>query len=90
MVTTNQFVRLGEHIRFIDKHSKMRRDDWPEGHWQEFGVEGTVTEYHPESPSVRVGGEYFEAIPEYAVVTWDFGGATCIDPEDEGKRWERF
>ena len=86
------FIKVGERVRFIDPRSKYRYETWPEGKWLEYGVTGTVIEYHPESPEVRIRGEIFEAIPPYAVVRWDLGGAadTAIDPTDEGKRWERI
>lgn len=83
------FIRVGERVRYIGS-SRRRFETWPEGAWLEYGVTGTVKEYHPEHPAVRVGGEYFEALPPYAVVRWDFGGETAIDPDDEGKRWERI
>jgi len=82
------FIRVGERVRYIGS-SRGRYETWPEGAWLEYGVTGTVKEYHPEQPAVRVGREYFEAIPPYAVVRWDFGGETVIDPDDEGKRWSR-
>jgi len=84
------FIKVGERVRFIGS-SRSRYGSWPEGKWLEYGVTGTVTEYHPESPEVRVKGEIFEALPPYAVVTWDLGAAakTVINPEDEGERWER-
>lgn len=89
--TVKPFVKVGERVRFIGS-SRSRYERWPEGKWLEHGVTGTVSEYHPESPAVTVGGELFEAIPPYAVVRWDLGGEsdTCIDSEDEGKRWERI
>ena len=89
--TLKPFVKVGERVRFIGS-SRSRYGRWPEGKWLEHGVTGTVSEYHPESPAVTVGGELFEAIPPYAVVRWDLGGEsdTCIDSEDEGKRWERI
>ena len=85
------FVKVGERVRVIGS-SRYRYESWPKDKWLEYGVTGTVTEYHPESPEVRIRGEIFEALPQYAVVSWDLGGAadTCIDPEDEGKRWERI
>lgn len=86
---SNQFIKVDERVRFIGT-SRGRFETWPEGKWLEYGVTGTVKEYHPESPAVTVRGEYFEALPPYAVARWDFGGETVIDPEDEGKRWERI
>lgn len=85
------FINVGERVRFIGS-SKYRYETWPEGKWLEYGVAGTVTEYHPEHPEVRIRGEIFEALPPYAVVRWDLGGDadTAIDPEDEGSRWERI
>ncbi len=83
------FIKVGERVRFIGS-SKGRYETWPKDAWLEKGVTGTVKEYHPENPAVKVSGEYFEALPPYAVVRWDFGGDTVIDPEDEDKRWERI
>jgi len=87
--TKKPFIKVGERVRFIGS-SRGRYETWPKDAWLEKGVTGTVKEYHPEQPAVRVGGEYFEALPPYAVVRWDFGGDTVIDPDDEGKRWERI
>lgn len=83
------FIRVGERVRYIAS-SRGRYETWPEGSWLEYGVTGTVKEYHPEQTAVKVGEEYFGALPPYAVVRWDFGGETVIDPDDEGKRWERM
>jgi len=85
------FVEIGERVRFIGS-GRHRRGDWPEGRWLEYGVTGTVTEYHPEQPVVIVKGERFEALPPYAVARWDLGGVadSVIDTEDEGRRWERM
>lgn len=83
------FASVGERIRYIGA-SRYRYETWPEDAWLKKGITGTVTEFHKESPEVRVGGELFEAIPPYAVVTWDFGGETAIDAEYEGKTWERI
>jgi len=85
------FIKVGERVRFVAS-SRGRRGDWPAGKWLEYGVTGTVTEYHPAQPAVTVRGEHFEALPPYAVARWDLGGVadTVIDLEDEGKRWERI
>ena len=53
------------------------------------GIEGTVIEYHPETPSVRVRGELIPSIRPWAVVKWDHGGQTAIDPKYEGTDWEK-
>jgi len=87
--TKKPFIKVGERVRFIGS-SRGRYGTWPKDAWLEKGVIGTVKEYHPEQPAGRAGGEYFEALPPYAVVRWDFGGDTVIDPDDEGKRWERI
>lgn len=91
MSKNKPFILMGERVRFIGA-SKYRYETWPEGKWLEHGVTGTVIEYHPESPAVRIKGEYFEALPPYAVVQWDLGAEskTAIDAEDEGDRWERI
>jgi len=81
------FVEVGDRIRYIAE-LKSRSDAWPEGVWLEPGIEGAVTEYHPPQPEVVVRG--FEELPAYAVVKFDNGASTCIDPEDEGKRWEKI
>lgn len=88
----NPFVKVGERVRYIDPRSRGRRGDWPKDSWLEYGITGTVTEYHAEIPAVRIRGEYFEGIKPYAVVRWDLSGDcdTAIDPKDEGKRWERI
>ncbi len=83
-----EFVSVGERIRYIGT-SKYRDETWPKDAWLEKGITGTVTEFHEESPEVIAGGERFEAIPPYAVVTWDFGGRTAIDPETENIDWQR-
>ncbi|MBA7686661.1 hypothetical protein ES703_95112 [subsurface metagenome] len=49
------FIKVGERVRFIGS-SKYRFETWPEGKWLEYGVTGTVTEYHPEHPAVKVRG----------------------------------
>lgn len=82
------FIRVGDRVRYIGE-LKGHSGSWPEGVWLEKGNEGTVTEYHPLLPEVVVAGERFEAIPAYAVVTFDNGASRAIDPEDEGERWER-
>jgi len=84
------FIKIGERVRYIRKGGKSRRDDWPEGAWLEYGVEGVVTEFRPASPAVIVKGERFEAIEPWAVVTLDNGGSTVIDPDEEGTHWERI
>ena len=91
MRQVNNFVAIGERVRRLGR-SRYRYENWPEGQWLEHGAEGTVIEYHPESPAVRINGEYFEALPPYAVVQWDLGEAarTCINPEDEGEQWEHI
>lgn len=86
---TRQFVASGERIQYISDH-KGHSGAWPEGVWLENGIIGTVIEYHPEAPAVTVMGELFEAIPPYAIVEFDNGASTCIDPEDENKRWKRY
>ena len=86
---TEQFIKVGDRIRYIGD-SKFRRGDWPEGAWIEYGIEGFVSEFHEESPEVILPGETFEAIPPYAVVKFDNGGETCIDPEEENERWQRI
>lgn len=85
------FIKVGERVRFIAS-SKYRYETWPKDKWLEYSVSGTVIEYHPESPEVRIRGEIFEALPPYAIVRWDLGGSadTVIDPDDEGERWERI
>jgi hypothetical protein len=82
------FVKVGDRVRYIGE-IKGRSGTWPEGVWLEKGMEGTVTEYHPPEPEVVVRGERFEAIPAWAVVKFDNGASTGINPEDEGKRWEK-
>lgn len=84
-----EFIKVGDRVRYIGE-LKSRSDAWPEGVWLERGIEGTVTEYHPRQRAVVVRGERFEGLPAYAVVKFDNGALTCIDPEDEGKRWERI
>lgn len=85
------FVKLGERIRKIGK-SKYCYVSWDTDKWLEEGVRGTVVEYHPESPAVRINGELFEAIPPYAVVQWDIAenAKTCISADDEGITWGRI
>ena len=83
-----QFVVVGERIQYLSDF-KGRSNTWPEGVWLENGIIGSVSEYHAESPAVIVAGELFEAIPPYAVVQFDNGASTCIDPEAENKRWKR-
>lgn len=84
-----QFIKIGERIQYIGD-SKFRSTKWPEGAWIENGILGTVTEYHPEEPEVILPGETFEAIPAYAVVKFDNGAETCIDPEEENTRWRKY
>ena len=84
-----QFVAIGERIQYLSEY-KGRCDSWPEGVWLENGIVGSVAEYHPENPAVIVRGELFEAIPPYAVVQFDNGARTCIDPKEENKRWKRY
>lgn len=90
-MTGKPFIQVGERVRAIGE-GKYRYENWPEGKWLEAGVTGMVVEYHPEHPSVRIKGEYFEALPPYAVVRWDLGEEvrTCIDADNEGSRWERI
>lgn len=83
------FVTIGERIQYISDH-RARSDAWPEGVWLENGIIGSVVEYHPEDPAVVVKGELYEALPPYAVVQFDNGAKTCIDPDQENKRWERY
>jgi len=85
-----QFIKVGERVRYIRELGRSRRQDWPEGAWLEYGVEGVVTEFRPGSPAVTVKGEHFEGIEPWAVVTWDNGGDTAIDAEEEGEHWERI
>jgi len=86
----SQFVKVGDRVRFIDRRGKYRRQDWPEEAWLEYGVEGTVTEYHPRRPALTIRGEFIEGIEPWAVVAWDNGTATAIDPDTEGERWEKI
>jgi len=85
------FTLIGQRVRKLGS-SKYRYETWPKDKWLEQGVNGTVSEYHPENPAVTVNGQYFEALPPYAVVTWDLGTEvkTCIDADDEGIGWERI
>jgi len=85
-----QFIKVGERVRYIRELGRSRRQDWPEGAWLEYGVEGVVTEFRPGSPAVTVKGEHFEGMEPWAVVTWDNGGDTAIDAEEEGEHWERI
>ncbi len=80
------FIKVGDRVRYIGK-IKGRSETWPEGVWLEKGIEGTVTEYHPRIPAPPIPGE--EPIEAYAVVEFDNGASTAIEPEDEGERWER-
>lgn len=80
------FIKVGDRVRYIGK-IKGRRGTWPEGVWLEKGMEGTVIEYHPRIPAPPIPGE--EPIEAYAVVKFDNGASTAIDPKDEGERWER-
>lgn len=84
-----QFVTIGERIKYLSNH-RGRSEAWAKGVWLENGIVGSVVEYHPESPAVTVRGELFEAIPPYAVVQFDNGANTCIDPDQENKRWCRL
>jgi len=88
---TTAFIKIGVRIRKIGL-SKYRYESWATDKWLQEGVIGTVTEYHPENPPVRINGELFEATPPYAVVQWDLApnALTCINPEDEGISWERI
>lgn len=88
--TESQFIKIGDRVRYIRELGRSRRGDWPEGAWLEYGVEGTITEYHPGQPAVTVRGKYFEGIEPWAVVTWDNGGTTAIDAAEEGEHWERI
>jgi hypothetical protein len=87
-----QFVELGERVRLVVTHmSKMRYGHWPEGVYiGEEAIAGTVTEYHPEQPAVRVKGELFESLPAWAVVKFDNGADIAIEASREGERWERI
>jgi hypothetical protein len=80
------FIKVGERVRYIGK-IKGRSGTWPEGVWLEKGMEGTVIEYYPWGRYTPIHGE--EPIEAYAVVKFDNGASTAIDPEDEGERWER-
>ena len=86
------FVNVGDRVRYINirSGSRYRRGDWPEGVWlgQEI-VEGTVTEYHPELPTVIIRGERLKGINAWAVVVWDNGASIAIETKYEGQDWER-
>lgn len=86
-----EFVSGGDRVRLLlGLGGKFRYGHWPEGVWLgDKVIEGTVTEFHPEQPAVRAGGEYFEKLDAWAVVRWDNGADTAIQAEDESKRWER-
>jgi len=53
-------------------------------------VDGTVAEYKPELPTVTIRGERIEGISAWAVVKWDNGTSTAIDPGEEGTHWKRL
>ena len=91
MTDQQDFIKVGDGIRFIGK-SKYRYETWPVDKWLEYGVKGTVIEYHPESPVIMINGETFEALPPYAVVELEFGSVAqiAIEATDEGTRWERI
>lgn len=80
------FIKVGDRVRCIGE-IKGRRGTWPEGVWLEKGMEGTVTEYYPPGRYVPGPGE--GPIEAYAVVKFDNGASSAIDPKDEGERWER-
>lgn len=84
-LTNHRFIEVGERVRYIADY-KYRYEHWPEGALLMWGVEGVVTEYHPEQPPLP--GES-KGSGAWAVVRWDFGGETAIKAEDEGKRWEK-
>lgn len=83
------FVTIGERIQYLSDY-RARSNTFPEGAWLENGIIGSVVEYHPEEPAVVVKEELYEAIPPYAVVQFDNGANTCIDPDQENKRWKRY
>lgn len=86
-----QFIKVGDKVRAIGK-SKYRYDSWPSGVWLQAGLTGHIVDYHSGSPAVKISGEYFEALEEYAVVEWGghAGVQTAIDPSGEGETWERI
>lgn len=86
------FINVGDRVRLVlgKTKGKFRYGHWPKDVWLgDQVISGTVVQYRPEQPAVRIGDEYFEKIEEWAVVNWDNGADTAIGPEKEDKSWER-
>lgn len=90
-IKQRQFINVGDRVVRIGK-SKSRFERWPKDVWLEAGVMGTVTEYHDKIPAMTLAGTHFEAIPAWAIVTWDLGAEvqTVIDVGSENESWKRL
>lgn len=81
------FINVGDRVRYLG--GKGRFGHWPEGVWSEPRMEGTVTEYHPEEPTVEIRGERYPGIDAWAVVDYGNGRQYAISEAHEGQLWER-